>query len=165
MAGVGALIGGGLQVASSIFGGVQASKAMKKVRKNLQERQKANKAWYDQRYNEDALQRADAQRVLAQTEESIRNRNRQSAGTQAVMGGTEASAAAAREANSTALSSTMASMAASAASRKDAVEQQYMKTRDSLDDSLNDLEIKKAGEIAKAVQGVADAGGKMANAF
>ena len=81
------------------------------------------------------------------------------------MGGTEASAAAAREANSAALSSTMASMAANAASRKDAVEQHYMKTRDSLDDSLNDLEIKKAGEIAKAVQGVADAGGKMAKAF
>lgn len=165
MAGIGAIIGGGLDAASSIFGHVQALKAMKKVRKNLQQRQKANKAWYDQRYNEDALQRADAQRVLAQTEEIIRNRSRQSAGTQAVMGGTEASAAAAREANSQTLSSTMASMAASAASRKDAVEQQYMKTRDSLDDSLNDLEIKKAGEIASAVQGVADAGGKMAKAF
>lgn len=165
MAGIGAIIGGGLDAASSIFGHVQALKAMKKVRKNLQQRQKANKAWYDQRYNEDALQRADAQRVLAQTEEIIRNRSRQSAGTQTVMGGTEASAAAAREANSQTLSSTMASMAASAASRKDAVEQQYMKTRDSLDDSLNDLEINKAGEIAKAVQGVADAGGKMAKAF
>lgn len=165
MAGIGAIIGGGLDAASSIFGHVQALKAMKKVRKNLQQRQKANKAWYDQRYNEDALQRADAQRVLAQTEEIIRNRSRQSVGTQAVMGGTEADAAAAREANSQTLSSTMASMAASAASRKDAVEQQYMKTRDSLDDSLNDLEIKKAGEIAKAVQGVADAGGKMAKAF
>lgn len=165
MAGIGAIIGGGLDAASSIFGHVQALKAMKKVRKNLQQRQKALKAWYDQRYNEDALQRADAQRVLAQTEEIIRNRSRQSAGTQAVMGGTEASAAAAREANSQTLSSTMASMAASAASRKDAVEQQYMKTRDSLDDSLNDLEINKAGEIAKAVQGVADAGGKMAKAF
>lgn len=165
MAGIGAIIGGGLNAASSIFGGVLANKAMNKVRKNLQQRQKANKAWYDQRYNEDALQRADAQRVLAQTEEIIRNRSRQSAGTQAVMGGTEASAAAAREANSQTLSSTMASMAASAESRKDAVEQQYMKTRDSLDDSLNDLEIKKAGEIAKAVQGVADAGSNMAKAF
>ena len=165
MAGIGAIIGGGLDAASSIFGHVQALKAMKKVRKNLQQRKEANKAWYDQRYNEDALQRADAQRVLAQTEETLRNRSRQSAGTQAVMGGTEASAAAAREADSQTLSSTMASMAASAASRKDAVEQQYMKTRDSLDDSLNDLEIKKAGEIAKAVQGVADAGGKMAKAF
>lgn len=165
MAGIGAIIGGGLSAASSIFGGVMASKAMKKVKKNLQQRKEANKAWYDQRYNEDALQRADAQRVLAQTEETLRNRSRQSAGTQAVMGGTEASAAVAREADSQTLSSTMASMAASAASRKDAVEQQYMKTRDSLDDSLNDLEIKKAGEIAKAVQGVADAGGKMAKAF
>ena len=162
---VGSIVGAGLGAAASIFGGIQASKAMKKVKKNLEQRKEANKAWYDRRYNEDALQRADAQRVLTMTDERIRNRNKQSAGAQAVMGGTEASAAAAREANSTALSSTMASMAANAASRKDAVEQQYMKTRDSLDDSLNDLEIKKAGEIAKAVQGVADAGGKMAKAF
>ncbi len=165
MAMVGSIVGAGLGAAASIFGGIQASKAMKKVKKNLEQRKEANKAWYDRRYNEDALQRADAQRVLTMTDERIRNRNKQSAGAQAVMGGTEASAAAAREANSTALSSTMASMAANAASRKDAVEQQYMKTRDSLDDSLNDLEIKKAGEIAKAVQGVADAGGKMAKAF
>lgn len=165
MAMVGSIVGAGLGAAASIFGGIQASKAMKKVKKNLEQRKEANKAWYDRRYNEDALQRADAQRVLTMTDERIRNRNKQSAGAQAVMGGTEASAAAAREANSTALSSTMASMAANAASRKDAVEQQYIKTRDSLDDSLNDLEIKKAGEIAKAVQGVADAGGKMAKAF
>lgn len=165
MAMVGSIVDAGLGAAASIFGGIQASKAMKKVKKNLEQRKEANKAWYDRRYNEDALQRADAQRVLTMTDERIRNRNKQSAGAQAVMGGTEASAAAAREANSTALSSTMASMAANAASRKDAVEQQYMKTRDSLDDSLNDLEIKKAGEIAKAVQGVADAGGKMAKAF
>ena len=59
MAGVGAIIGGGLGAASSIFGGVLASKAMKKVRNNLQERQKANKAGYDRCYGAAACGRAE----------------------------------------------------------------------------------------------------------
>ncbi len=162
---IGAAIGGGLKVASSIIGGINGLKAAKKVKKNLEQRKAANKAWYDQRYNEDSLQRADAQRVIAQTEEAIRNRTRSAAGTSAVMGGTEASAAASREANAAALSNTMSNIAANADKRKDAIENQYIQQRNSIDDSLNDLQLQKAKQIAGAVQGVADAGADMANAF
>ena len=55
----------------SIFGGVSASKAMKKAINNVKEQQQKNQDWYDRRYNEDATQRADAQRILTMTEESI----------------------------------------------------------------------------------------------
>ncbi len=162
---IGAAIGGGLKIASSVIGGISAAKAAKKVEKNLKQRKAANQAWYDQRYNEDALQRADAQRAIAQTEESIRNRTRSAAGTSAVMGGTEAAAAASREANATALSDTMSNIAASADKRKDTIEQQYIQQRNSIDDSLNDLQRQKAQQIAGAVQGVADAGAGIADAF
>ena len=77
---IGSIAGGALGAAGSIFGGISASKAMKRVKKNLQAQKEANQNWYDRRYNEDATQRADAQRILTQTEESIRNRNRQAAG-------------------------------------------------------------------------------------
>ena len=100
---IGSLVGAGLSAVGSIFGGISASKAMKKVKKNLQQQKQANQDWYDRRYNEDATQRADAQRILTKTEESIRNRNRQAAGAQAVMGGTEESVAAAKAANNQAL--------------------------------------------------------------
>ena len=70
---IGSLVGAGLSAVGSIFGGISASKAMKRVKKNLQSQRQENENWYDRRYNEDATQRADAQRILTYTEESIRN--------------------------------------------------------------------------------------------
>ena len=97
------LIGSAIGAAGSIFGGIKASKAMKKIKSNVEAQRQKNQNWYDRRYNEDYTQRADAQRILTQTEESIKNRNKQAAGIQAVMGGTDESVAATKEANSKAL--------------------------------------------------------------
>ena len=88
------LIGSAIGAAGSIFGGISASKAMKKIKSNVEAQRQKNQNWYDRRYNEDYTQRADAQRILTQTEESIKNRNKQAAGIQAVMGGTDESVAA-----------------------------------------------------------------------
>ena len=116
---IGSIAGGALGAAGSIFGGISASKAMRRVKKNLQAQKQANQNWYDRRYNEDATQRADAQRILTQTEESIRNRNRQAAGAQAVMGGTDESTAAAKAANAQALADATSQIAVNAENRKD----------------------------------------------
>lgn len=122
---IGSIAGGALGAAGSIFGGISASKAMRRVKKNLQAQKEANQNWYDRRYNEDATQRADAQRILTQTEESIRNRNRQAAGAQAVMGGTDESTAAAKAANAQALADATSQIAVNAENRKDQIEQTY----------------------------------------
>ena len=82
------LIGSAIGAAGSIFGGIKASKAMKKAKRNVEAQRQKNQDWYDRRYNEDATQRADAQRILTQTEESIKQRNKAAAGSAAVMGGT-----------------------------------------------------------------------------
>ena len=79
---IGSSIGGALGIGASIFGGISASKAMKNVKKNLESQMKENQDWYDRRYNEDATQRADAQRILTITNENIRKRNQAAAGTQ-----------------------------------------------------------------------------------
>ena len=100
---LGSIIGAGVGAAASIFGGISASKAIKKMKANLEAQRKKNQDWYDQRYNEDATQRADAQRILTKTEEAFRNRNRAAQGAAAVMGGTEESVAATKAANSQAL--------------------------------------------------------------
>ena len=161
----GSIAGGALGAVGSIFGGISASKAMKKVKKNLQAQQQANKDWYDRRYNEDATQRADAQRILTKTEESIRNRNQQAAGAQAVMGGTEESVAAAKAANNQALADATSQIAVNAEARKDQIEQTYQQRDAQINDALNNLEINKAQAISSAVQGVAQAAGGMAGAF
>lgn len=162
---IGSIVGAGLGAVSSIFGGISASKAMKKVKRNLQERKQENQAWYERRYNEDATQRADAQRILTKTEESIRNRNRQAAGAQAVMGGTEESVAAAKEANNQALADAVSKIAVAGDARKDQIESTYQQRDAQLDDALNNLEINKAKNIATAAQGVAQAGSGLAGLF
>lgn len=159
---LGGAIGAGLGAVGSIFGGISASKAMKKVRNNLNEQRKANEDWYNRRYNEDATQRADAQAILTRTEESIRNRNRQAAGTQAVMGGTDESVAAAKAANNQALAEATTNIAVNADRRKDAIEQQYQAKDEALQQQLNDLEMKKAQATSQAIQGVAQAGANIA---
>ena len=161
----GSIAGGALGAAASIFGGISASKAMRRVKEQLQAQKQANQNWYDRRYNEDATQRADAQRILAQTEESIKNRNRQAAGVQAVMGGTVESTAAAKAANAQALADATSQIAAGADNRKDQIEQTYQQRDSQINGALNNMEINKAQAISQAVQGVAKAGAGIAGAF
>lgn len=162
---IGSILGGAMKIGGAIFGGVSASKAMKRVKQNLQEQQRQNEAWYNRRYNEDATQRADAQRILTITQENIRNRNRAAAGTQAVMGGTEESVAAAKAANNEALADATSQIAVNGERRKDAIEQEYRQTDANLDAQLNNMEVNRANAIAAAVKGVSDAGSRIAGAF
>ena len=161
----GSAIGGALGIGGAIFGGISASKAMKQVKKNIEGQMKDNQNWYDRRYNEDATQRADAQRILTITNENIKQRNQQAAGAQAVMGGTEESVAAAKAANNQALADATSQIAVNGERRKDQIESQYMQTNADLNDKLNNLEQAKAQAVSQAVQGVAQAGAGIAGAF
>ena len=154
------LIGAAIGAAGSIFGGISASKAMRKMKANVEAQKKANQDWFDRRYNEDATQRADAQRILTMTEESIKNRNKAAVGAQAVMGGTEESVAAAKAANNKALSDATSQIAVNAEQRKDSIEQQYQRDAD-LTNQLNEIEQNKANAIGQAVQGVTGAAGSL----
>lgn len=162
---IGSIVGGALNIGASIFGGIKQAKAAKKVKANLKNQLKENQDWYDRRYNEDATQRADAQRLITMTEESIKNRNKQAAGAAAVMGGTEESVAAAKAANNGALADTMSQIAVNAEQRKDAIEGQYLERKAGVNNQLNDMEMKKAQNISQAVQGVASAAGDIAGNF
>lgn len=162
---LGSIIGGALGAGGAIFGGISASKAMKRVKKNLQEQQRKNQDWYDRRYNEDATQRADAQAILTRTEEAIRNRNRQAAGAQAVMGGTEESVAATKAANNEALAQATTNIAVNGEARKDAIEGQYMQRDADLNKQLNDMEVNKANATTKAAEGVVKAGTDIVGLF
>lgn len=152
----------GLKAVGGILGGISASKAMKKVKNSLNEQRKRNQDWYDRRYNEDATQRAEAQAILTRTEESIRARNKQAAGTQAVMGGTEESVAATKAANNQALADATATIAVNGERRKDAIEAQYQAKDEAIEQQLNDLEQQKAHNTVQAIQGVAEAGSNIA---
>lgn len=162
---LGSAIGGALGIGASIFGGISASKAMKKAKKNVEGELRDNQNWYDRRYNEDATQRADAQRILTMTNDNIRQRNQQAAGAQAVMGGTEESVAATKAANNQALADATSQIAVNGERRKDQIEGQYMQTKADLNEKLRNLEIGKAQAVSQAAQGVAQAGSNMAGLF
>lgn len=162
---IGELIGGAVGIGSTIFGGLAASKAMKRVKGNLEDEQAKNEAWFNRRYNEDATQRADAQRVATMIRDDLMDRNRQIAGTQAVMGGTEESVAAAKAQGNEAYADAMAQIAASGASAKDRIDREYRQRDQSLVDALNNLEVNKANNIATAVKGAGAAGSNIAGMF
>lgn len=162
---LGSAIGAGLGAVGGIFGGISASKAMRNVKNNLNAQRRTNQDWYDRRYNEDATQRADAQAMLTRVEESILNRNRQAAGTQAVTGGSGESAAAAKAAANRALADAAANIVVNGERRKDAIEAQYQAKDEALQQQLNDMEINKASNTAQAIQGVAQAGANIAGLF
>lgn len=151
------LLGTAIGAAGAIFGGISASKAMKNVKNNIVAQREKNDDWYNRRYNEDATQRADAQRILQQTEESIKQRNKAAAGTQAVMGGTDESVAAAKAANAQALADATSQIAANADARKDNIEATYLANDNAYMDELNKMEVGKAQAIGKAAEGVAKA--------
>lgn len=157
------MIGAGMQAAASIYGGIKNAKAYKDVIENTKQQMQENQDWFDRRYNEDATQRADAQALLTQTANSIRERNKQAAGAAAVMGGTDESVAAAKAANNEALVDATSKIAAAADQRKDSIEGQYLSKKADLNSQLNNMTLKKAEVTANAVKDVADAAGSLAS--
>lgn len=154
---IGTLIGVGLGAVPSIIGGIKARKAAQRANRMLEQQQADNQAWYDRRYNEDATQRADAQRMLTLTMDRMRERNRAAAGTAAVMGsGTEA-VAAEKAANAQALADTASQIAAAGAARKDQIEGQYLATKNAINQQQVAGQMQNAQNVATATQGAASA--------
>jgi hypothetical protein len=155
------LIGSGIGAAGAVFGGISASKAIKKMKRNIEDQRKKNQDWYDQRYNEDATQRADAQRVLSQTQDMLKRQTDAAAGSAAVGGGTDESVAQAKAQANDTLGNVMSNINAASDARKDEIEQTYQTNDNASVEQLNNLEQQKAKNIAKSVQGVTNAASKM----
>ena len=160
---LGSLIGAGLGVASSIFGGISARKARRKQERMLAQQEQENQAWYDRKYNEDPTKRADTVRLLTQMQEQIKNRNKAAKGRQAVMGGTEDSTTAVKEANNKTLADTTSQIVAANESRKDAIEGQYQARKDAIQSKRMGLEAEKAAGTASVTAGVAGTAANIAS--
>lgn len=152
---IGALIGAGLGLASSIAGGIANRKARRKQEQMIAQQQRENQAWYDRTYNSDPTKRADTVRLLTQMQEQIKNRNKAAKGRQAVMGGTDDSTTAVKEANNKTLADTTSQIVAANDARKDNIEQQYMNRKNQLQNQQMGMKAEKAADTANAVAGVA----------
>jgi hypothetical protein len=106
--------------------------------------------WYNKNYNEDFTQRADAQQLLSYTADQIKQRNKAAAGTAAVMGGTDESVVAEKEANNKAMADAVSKIAAAGSNRKDQIDSTYMEGMMGQKDKMSDIETERAKQIAKA---------------
>lgn len=162
---IGSIIGGALKVGGAIAGGITAANAMRKKKQALEDRKQKNQNWYDRRYNEDATQRADAQRMWSRLEGNVRDRNKAAAGMRAVMGGTEESVASVKAANNEALADAASRIVAAGEARKDNIESQYMQRDDQLQGQLNQMEVDRANNVVRAAEGMGQAGAGIASSL
>lgn len=153
---IGAIIGAAGGLASSIWGGIQASEAAKNANKELADQRQKNEDWYRRRYNEDYTQSAEAQAAMTRARELAREQMASARGAAAVMGGTEAGIAAAQGAANDMLADTMSGIAQNATARKDAVESQYLQTENALSQQQQNVYNQQAANsTAAANQGMA----------
>lgn len=155
---IGAIIGAGASLASSLIGGAQAKRAAEKANNELATQRQRNEDWYRRRYNEDYTQSAEAQAAMTRARELAREQMQAARATAAVMGGTEAGIAAAQGAANDMLADTMSGIAQNATARKDAVESQYMQTEAALSQQQQNVYNQQAANSAAAANAGMQAG-------
>ena len=146
-----------MKLGGSIFGGIKASREAKKQQKMLDAQKAENQAWYNRRYNENGTQRADAQRLLTNTQDLLRRQTKAAQGANAVTGASTEAVAAQKAANNQALAEATSTIAAASDARKDNIEQQYQTNNNALADKQMQISRQKQNAITQAVQGVAGA--------
>ena len=162
---IGAIIGAGLSIASSVAGGIANRKAQKKQAAELRRQEQRQKAYYDRVMGEDATQRAEVQRLITMTQDEARRNNKRAEAMQAVMGGTDETVAAEKERGGKMMADTMSAIAANGQARKDAAAEQYLQAQAGIDQQKMQMQADKANNISSAIQGVMGAAGGIANAF
>ena len=147
---VGSIIGAAASLAGTIFGGYQASKAMKKSRRLLEAQLRDNQNWYDRRMSQDYTQTASSQAAMKRAMEYAEQLNRKADGQAAVNGTTDLRPAAEREQANQLMEHTLTNIAASGNAAKEVIEQQYLENKDELTQKRRNLYERKAQEISKA---------------
>lgn len=147
---IAAIIGAGASLGGSAIAGRNSAKANQAAEQTLADQQAKNEAWYKEKMNENYLESAEAQAAINKAKEMAQDQLAYARGAQAVMGGTDASIAAARQSANEMLSDTISGIAATSTARKDAAEQTYMNRNNDLSQQLIHMYGQKAANNAAA---------------
>lgn len=157
---IGTAISAFTKIASAVYGGIQGAIANKEARDKIAAMKRENDNADRRESYRDPSQSIVAQYALRRTFDAIRDRNRQAAGTAAVMGGTPESVAVEKAANAEQGAETAARVAASEAARQDQLHQQHVARKQQLEQEEYNLIQQKRQNVANAVQnGLGVAGG------
>lgn len=150
-------IGAGVGLASSIIGGVQASKAARRAEARQREQEAKEEAWYKRRYYEDYVDTAAGQNLVRRAKEFAKERWQKAAGAQAVAGGTDAATAQAKEAGNKMVGDTIANIAATDQQRKAQVDAMHRQAEAQFAQQDIARENQRAQNITQASQGASNA--------
>lgn len=149
------IIGGAGALGSAIYGAISSSKANNQARKLIQEQRDDNRRWYDTKMNQDYTLRADVQNALTRQRELLDEQMKRANANKIVGGGSDESAALAKDSANKSVAEATADIAAAGANYKDNVEQQYRAQDAALNQQQAQSYQNQAAEAAKAAaQGV-----------
>ena len=159
------LIPAALSVASSLIGGAKASKAAREAKKEQELGRARNNAWYLRRYNEDYADTAAGQNLLRKAKDFANSQWKKAEGAKAVGGGTDASAAMAKEAGNKMVGDTLANISAQDQANKARVDAIHHQDENRETQMNMQRELTRSQNITNAAQNMSNAMMQVAGAI
>ena len=150
-------IGAAASLASSLIGGHKAAQAARQAEKKQKAREASENAWYLRQYNQDYADTAAGQNLLRKAKDFANSQWKKAEGAKAVGGGTDASAAMAKEAGNKMVGDTIANIAANDVSRKDRVDAMHRNAQERYTQMDMNRELNRAQNITNAAQNMSNA--------
>ena len=155
-----------ISAATSIAGGIIKSRRAKAAaeanQRELDSMKSENEGFYNRNYYADATQLADNRAILTEAADRLRRNSQAAAGRAAVTGATNASVAAAKEANNASYAEMIRNVAANAQQRKNAVQDNYLTNRMNLGKAQMGVTEARNNANAAAIDGAVQGVGTMA---
>lgn len=153
---------GAASAISSIWGGSESAKAAEEQRRMIEQQRNALEAERLRKTNENYIDTAAGQNLIRKAKEVADENWRKAAGAAAVGGSTDAAAQMAKDAGNKMVGDTIADIAAQDTARKDNIDTSYRADISRLDGQLANIQGARAGAIAQAAGGAANALGSLA---
>ena len=150
-------IGAAGSLASSLFGGISASKAARQAEQRQRAQEAKEAAWYQRRYNEDYVDTAAGQNLVRRAKDAADTMWKRAAGAQAVAGGTDAATAMAKEAGNKMMGDTIADIAATDQQRKENVDNLHRQAEEQFAQQDMAREQQRSQAITQAAQQASNA--------
>jgi len=129
---IGAAIGAGVGLATSLFGGIQAANQRRKMNKYLNQQDTENQAWYNANTLGDYTQRSEVQNLMRTLRDNLGKQNKIAANTAVVTGATPEAQAVQKEQSNKLIITTMAIVGAMGDQWKERIGDRYMARKNML---------------------------------
>ena len=158
------LIGGGLGLASSMFGGIKAAKERKRQDRIIREAKQRNEDFFNSEYYQNYMDRSDVQAAMKRVRDTMRKSNRTAAASAAVTGATPEAVVAQKQANNEIIADAASGIQANADAYKNNVKSLYLNQQNALDQArLGQSAMSERGYAGMAGGALQTAGGLLGN--